>query len=294
MFDQIFGKYLVSSGKITQEQLTDVIEYEENVRSKLGLMAVAEKIMTQSQCDEVNSIQAVEDKRFGDIAIEKGYITKEQVEQLLKKQSDIYMLFCQTMMDKGYLTLEEIDEALADYQKKEGFTQSEMDDLVSGDFDRTVKIFLPVNSSFHAKLCGIMIRTLSRLISRSAYVEKAKRSNSLKASNFALQRLFGDRSVVAGFAGDDMSLLTIANPFAQENFDTVDMDALDAVGEFTNCINGLFATDLSHQDIEVDMLPPEYFDQPVTVTGDFYDFPLFINNQEVHFILAVDSELKIE
>lgn len=294
MFEQIFGKYLVSTGKITQEQLTNVYEYVQNVRSKLGLMAVAEKLMTQEQCDEINAIQAVEDKRFGDIAVEKGYITPEQVSELLNKQNDSYMLFCQTMMDKGYLTLENIDEALTEYQIKEGFTQAEMDDLLSGDFDRTVKIFLPIDSDFHANLCGIMIRTLSRLISRTAYVEKARQTNSLKASNFVLQKLFGDRNVVAGFAGEDMSLLTIANPFAKENFTEVDMDALDAVGEFTNCVNGLFATDLSHHEIEVDMLPPEYYDHPVTVSGDFYDFPLYVNDQEVHFILAVDTELKIE
>ena len=46
MFDQIFGNYLVKTGRITKEQLSDVIESESKVRVKLGLIAVAEKLMT--------------------------------------------------------------------------------------------------------------------------------------------------------------------------------------------------------------------------------------------------------
>lgn len=53
MFDQIFGNYLVKTGRITKEQLSDVIESESKVRVKLGLIAVAEKLMTTEQADEV-------------------------------------------------------------------------------------------------------------------------------------------------------------------------------------------------------------------------------------------------
>ena len=34
MFDQIFGNYLVKTGRITKEQLSDVIESESKVRVK--------------------------------------------------------------------------------------------------------------------------------------------------------------------------------------------------------------------------------------------------------------------
>ena len=69
MFDQIFGNYLVKTGRITKEQLSDVIESESKVRVKLGLIAVAEKLMTTEQADEVNNLQAISDRRFGDIAV---------------------------------------------------------------------------------------------------------------------------------------------------------------------------------------------------------------------------------
>ena len=227
MFDQIFGNYLVKAGRITKEQLSDVIESESKVRVKLGLIAVAEKLMTTEQADEVNNLQAIRDRRFGDIAVEKGYLTEAQVGSLLKKQGNIYMIFVQNLIDKGLMTLEQVDEALKIYQDQQGFTHSDMDDLVSGDVDRTVRLFLPSNTELCDKHCGIAIRTFLRIINSGAYVSKAYLTDTLKIDNFAMQQLAGDHNIYAGFAGIGNSLLTIANPFADEEFETVDLDALD-------------------------------------------------------------------
>lgn len=295
MFDQIFGRYLVDSQILTEEQLAEVIEHESNVRVKLGLIAVAEKLMTQEQADEVNKLQAIMDKRFGDVAIMKGYLTKDSVAQLLKKQANIYMLFCQTLMDKGYMDLDAVDQALSDYQMMEGFTHSDMDDLVSGDIDRTVRIFLPRDSVLDAQLCAVMIRTILRVIDSQAYVSRAFLVNEVKVDNLAIQRMEGEHTIVSGFAGAGDSLLCIANPFAQEEFETVDLDALDAVGEFVNCVNGLLASDLSHKNIMVDMLPPDFYDHPVTIKGNqICVFPVIMKEQTVNFILAIDSDITIE
>jgi CheY-specific phosphatase CheX len=193
------------------------------------------------------------------------------------------------------MELEEINQALADYQALEGFTHSDMDDLVSGDIDRTVRIFLPNDSTLYAQLCAVMIRTVLRVIDSGAYVSKAFSVNEIKVDNLAVQRMEGEHTIVAGFAGAGDSLLSIANPFAQEEFETVDLDALDAVGEFVNCVNGLLASELSLKNISVDMLPPEYYDHPVTVTGNgICVFPVYINDQTINFILAIDSEIKVE
>lgn len=294
MFDQIFGNYLVHAGQLSKEQLAEVIAHEKTVRVKLGLIAVAEKLMTQQQADEVNRLQAIMDKRFGDIAVEKGYLTDEQVEQLLKKQGNIYMIFVQTLIDKGFMSLEEIDGALNAYQEQQGLTHSDMDDLVSGDVDRTVKLFLPANTELCDRLCGIAVRTLMRVIDSSVYVSKAYLVDELSADNFAMQAVEGDHKIISGFAGSGNSLLSIAVPFAQEEFESVDLDALDAVGEFTNCINGLFATDLSAEGVDIDMLPPEFYENPVVIKGTrFCVFPVTIKDAVVNFVLSVDSDLSV-
>ena len=294
MFDQIFGNYLVKTGRITKEQLSDVIESESKVRVKLGLIAVAEKLMTTEQADEVNNLQAIRDRRFGDIAVEKGYLTEAQVGSLLKKQGNIYMIFVQNLIDKGLMTLEQVDEALKIYQDQQGFTHSDMDDLVSGDVDRTVRLFLPSNTELCDRHCGIAIRTFLRIINSGAYVSKAYLTDTLKIDNFAMQQLAGDHNIYAGFAGIGNSLLTIANPFADEEFETVDLDALDAVGEFTNCINGLFASELGNEGVDLDMLPPAFYEKAISITGNqFCVFPIHVEEQEIFFILAIDSIISV-
>ncbi len=295
MFDQIFGNYLVSSGTITKEQFQDVLESESKIRVKLGLIAVAEKLMTEQQAEEVNKLQAIMDRRFGDIAVEKGYLSDDQVTQLLKKQGNIYMVFVQTLIDKGLMTLEEIDVALNKYQEEQGFTHSDMDALVSGDVDRTVQLFLPSNTELCDKHCGIAIRTFLRIINSAAYVSKAYFVDELAADKFAMQALAGDHSMISGFAGAGDDLLSIANPFAGEEFETVDLDALDAVGEFTNCVNGLFASEMSGEGVDLDMLPPEFYENPVTIKGNqFCVFPIHVDGKEVKFVLSIDSELEVK
>lgn len=295
MFDQIFGNYLVRAGRISKEQLADVISYESTVRVKLGLIAVAEKLMTKEQADEVNQLQTIMDKRFGDIAVEKGYLTEDEVGQLLKKQGNIYMLFVQTLIDKEYMTLEEIDDALNAYQKEQGFTHSNMDDLVSGDIERTVKLFLPPDTDLYGKICGIAVRTLLRIINSSAYVSKAYLVNELAVDNFAMQAMEGDHRILSGFAGAGDSLLSIAETFAEEKFERVDLDALDSVGEFTNCINGLVASELSLEGIDVDMVPPEFYEEPVVIRGNqFCVFPIIIGYDVVNFILSIDTDVSIK
>ncbi|MBO4337195.1 MAG: chemotaxis protein CheX [Lachnospiraceae bacterium] len=295
MFDQIFGNYLVSSGFLTEDELEETLKAESEVRVKLGLIAVTEKLMTTEQADEVNNLQALMDKRFGDIAVEKGYLTDEQVGRLLKKQGNIYMVFVQTLIDKGFLSLEEVDTCLGNYQDLNGFSDREMDDLVSGDIDRVIGLYLPENNEMGQKLCGIAIRTFLRLIDSGAYVTNAYLVDEIIADNFAMQNVKGDHEVYAGFAGMSDSLLAIANPFAKEEFESVDLDALDAVGEFMNCINGLYASELSNEGIDIDMEPPAFYDSKVHIKGDqFIIFPINVKQKVMNFVISIDSRLDIE
>ncbi len=105
MVGYILGSYLVETGKITKEQLAQVLEGAGKIRVKLGLIAVSEGFMTVAQAEEVNRLQAVMDKRFGDIAVENGYLTQPQVELLLKKQGDEYLIFLQTIVDQGIMSM---------------------------------------------------------------------------------------------------------------------------------------------------------------------------------------------
>lgn len=292
MINRLFGNFLVKSGKMTQEQLENVIATQKKVRVKLGLIAVAEKLMTQEQADKVNSLQAVMDKRFGDIAVEKGYLTDEQVTRLLGLQGNAYLTFIQAIDDCGYMTQDAIEAALADYQKENAFTATDMEALKSGDADRIVPLFLPSDcTGLHADMVQGAVRTLIRLIDADTYIDKAYWTDSVGADRMALQDLEGDHKATLAFAADGDALLSIACIFAKEEFAEVDLDALDSVGEFTNCVNGLFSTNLSGK-CNMDMLPPAYkTERSIAKAGKICVMPVCVNGKEINMLTAFDDTI---
>ena len=98
MVEYILGNYLVETDRMSREQLQGVIAKLDEVRVKMGLLAVAEGMMTVEQAEEVNRYQATVDKRFGDIAVERGYLSEEQIGNLLKKQGNAYLAFAQELV----------------------------------------------------------------------------------------------------------------------------------------------------------------------------------------------------
>lgn len=292
MINRLFGNFLVSIGKITQEQLEHVIETQKKVRVKLGLIAVAEKLMTPEQADQVNHLQAIKDKRFGDIAVDKGFLTEEQVSRLLELQGNAYLTFIQALDDCGYMTPEAADEALLEYQKENSFTNTDMEALKSGDSDRIVPLFLPSGcTKLQIELIQGTIRAIIRLISDDIYVLKGSVAEQYEADRIALQHMDGNRKATLAFAADGTGLKAIADIYGQEDFAEVDMDALDAVGEFINCINGMFSTNLTGG-CYMDMLPPLFSDErSVVKSGEICILPVCINGQIIDMLTTFDETI---
>lgn len=292
MINRLFGNYLVKTGKITQEQLETVIETQKKVRVKLGLIAVAEKLMTAEQADEVNNLQAIKDKRFGDIAVEKGYLTDEQVSRLLGLQGNAYLTFIQAMDDCKIMTPEEADAALAEYQKENSFTATDIDALKSGDADRIVPLFMPVEcTGLQAELVLGAVRALIRLIDSDTYVLKGSIVDAFESDRMALQDMNGDHAATLSFAADGDNLKAIADVYGQEDFAQVDLDALDAVGEFINCINGMYTTKLSGT-CNMDMLPPSYKDaRSIAKAGKICVLPVCVNGKTVNMLTTFDETI---
>lgn len=291
MINHLFGDYLVAAGRLTAEQLEQVFETQKKVRVKLGLIAVAEKLMTTEQSEEVNRLQSVMDKRFGDIAVEKGYLTDEQVGRLLGLQGNPYLSFANAITENGVMTLDQFEQAFAEYQKSLEFTATDMEAIKSGDSDRIIPLFLPKVDGLQLEHVLMAFRTFIRLIDSDAYIGRGAVVSSVKTNGYALQSLDGDKKASLCFAGEGTSLLTIANPFAKEEFETVDLDALDAVAEFINCINGMYATKVAHT-ISIDMLPPSYKDGVETVaSADMLMLPIFVKGQQITLLSRYDGEI---
>lgn len=294
MFGLYFGHYLVEKNKISQSQLEDLMKLQQNTRAKLGFIAVTEKLLTTKQAEEINNIQKKMDQRFGDIAIEKGYLLNEEVTYLLNMQGNSYLRLVQIFTENNIFNINEIEGYLEEYKKENNFSDLELDELKSDDIDRIIPVFVDVDTPFFGECISLAIRNFVRFINNEVILKKAFKVKDYSFTTLASQQMVGSHNIFVGLAGKEEALLSIANPFAKENFTKLDEDAFDSVCEFINCSNGLYASKLSLEDIHLDMAPPKYFsDKKITSNGDIYITPIIINGEQADIIVVVGNLAEI-
>lgn len=296
MFDRIFGEYLVEKTALTKIQLTEVYAEQDNSRVRLGLIAVSEKLMDNAQIEEVNKLQAIMDKRFGDIAVEKGYLSEGQVSRLLKVQGNKFLVFMQTILNKNYLTMNELTAELEQYQRENNFTQTDMENLKSGELDRVVSVLIEIENPMIKDVIKMMLRTASRLVDYHVFISPPRIVDKFESNMLVLQAQKGNHDVLTCFAGENDSILQIAQGYAGKEIVSDNEDAVDAIGELLNCMNGLFVSDSSRNNVDLDMQPPEYYNgQRVCISGEsLYVLPVNMCGCTVEYIVAIDSKYKIQ
>lgn len=289
MFANIFGNYLVKKKSITADEFLSIKMLLDRTRVKLGLIAVSEKLMTPEQAEEVNRKQQQQDRKFGDIAVSLGYLSDVQVERLLALQGNEYMRFCQCAVDKEILTLEQIESSLEYYKKENGFTFSDMEDIKSGDVDRILPLFLPeLPDGPILDLMAVTFRCINRLASDDISLKRGYKTSNYGTGAVAMQEIVGDYKVRMAFSGDDKGILAIAEAFAKQFFDAVDINALDSVGEFINICDGLFTTEMSAKGMELNLMPPVLSKDPIDINGSLVVVvPIFINQQPLDWIVSL-------
>lgn len=294
MFQQHFSNYLLEKQKISEAQHRLVQEEQQNSRVKLGLIAVQDGQMTSAQGEEINALQRQTDRRFGDLAIEKGYLSPEQIEGLLKKQGNPFLKLVQALTENEILRIEQIEEELNRYGLENGFSKEELQVLQGGDLNESIPVFLKTDHPLVNEYLGLVIRNIIRFINNRPRIKKVERPKEYSFSNLSFQEITGEQNFWLGFASRSNELLEIAVPFAQEEFEQIDDDSFDAVCEFINCINGLFASQLSYRDISLNMMPPGFAqNQKLKSEVELYVVPIVLNGKKIDLIAAVNSKAEI-
>lgn len=294
MFGQLFGKYLVKKGKLTEEEYRSAIQKHLTVRVPIGTIAMAEGLLSEAQVCEIHRLQKQFDKLFGDLAIEKGYLKEEQVEELLHKQGNPYLQFLEVLLDMGKITISEMDAEFAAFQKENGFSDSDIRALKHDDFERLVPIYAFSSKPYVTNLVSLVLRNINRFVTRDFYIDKIYHVREMNYKCLAGQETVGEHNVQIGFAGekDTDAFLRIASAIGGETYTEVSEDALDATCEFVNCISGLFAADLGELDVDMDMEPVYAFENQ-EIFGEVYVVPLYIEGKEVKLIIDVDNEAEL-
>ena len=294
MFGQLFGKYLVEKGIITNEDYNELIQKQLSTRAKLGTIAVAEGVLTEEQAEHINKLQKQFDKRFGDIAVEKGFLNENQVEDLLKKQGNPYMKFLEAILESGKIPVSQLDAQLEAFQKDNGFTKEDMESLKHDDFERIVSIFAVSSKPYVSELACLVLRNINRFVSRDFYIGKISRMQELEYTSLAGQKTVGEHTIQIALVSqeDTRAFLKVASGFAGENYQEVKEDVLDATCEFINCMSGLFAATQSEKDLDFDM-EPVYAYEKQDVVGDVYVLPIYIEDREIQLVIAVDTDAEM-
>lgn len=287
MLDRLLGNYMVNEGILDKSQLTEAYHVQETKRAKLGVIAVSEKLMTIAQAEQVNALQATVDKRFGDIAIEKGYLTEAQVGRLLDLQANAYLIFIQALVDHGFVSLEQVKNAEADYQRSMGLTETDMIRLKEGDVSKIITIFLNTDDENIREMFSMGIKNLYRLVDNHVYVGKAYKTTSLRAETMGFQKFHGDEAAQVGIAGKYEDVRKMAISYTKEEYIETEEDALDAICELINCINGLYASEKSRVNVSIELDPPFFYTSFSEVTGqEIYVLPVYVGGGEVNLFIC--------
>jgi len=294
MFSQLFGKYLVEKEIIKNDEYLAAVEKQLTVRVKLGTIAIAEGLLTEEEVESINRTQMQFDKRFGDIAIEKGLLTLEQIGELLDKQGNPYMQFIEALTECTRLSATVLDKTLAVFQKEKGFSDSDMEALKSDNLDSLIPIFAFSAKPHVTELAGLVIRNINRFITRDFYISRIKHVDTLDYCSLAGQKTIGKDTIYLALAeeNDNGAFTMVASNFSGETHDSANGDAFDAVCEFINVNSGLYASELSKKEIDLDM-EPVFAYQNQTIKGDFYILPIYIEDRKINLVIAVNTELNL-
>lgn len=294
MFCQLFGKYLVDKGVISSDDYLAAIEKQLDVRVKLGTIAVAEGLLTETQVETLNKLQMQYDRRFGDMAVEMVFLTQEQVEMLLKKQGNPYMQFLQVLLESGKIKITQMDNYINSFQKEKGFSDADMTALKNEDFDALIPIFAFSSKPFVTEIAGLVVRNLNRFVTRDFYFGQIRHVDQLEYRHLVGQHIAGDYDIWLAFAEEeeDSGFVTLASDFAKEKFPEVNADVYDAIAEFVNCVNGLFASEASNKGIQIDMDPTVVYENQV-VKGKVYALPVYVRNHKLQLLITVDSKVEM-
>lgn len=291
MFSQLFGRYLVDKEIISNADYRNAIKEQLAVRVKLGTIAIADGLLTEEQVESINKKQMQQDKRFGDIAIEDGFLTAEQIDALLKKQGNPYMQFVQVLMESNLLSAGVLDKTLSAFQKENGFSDTDMIALKNDDIDALVPIFAFSSKPHVTDLASLVVKNINRFITRDFYIGKMHHEKKLDYRYLAGQETTGGDSICLAITanGDSKAFTMVASGFSGQAQEEVSDDTFDAVCEFININNGLLASELSRKSVSLDMKPVFAYKEQF-VQGEFYVLPIFLEEQELRLVIAVNNE----
>lgn len=280
MFSAFFGHYLLNEGVVTARQLSSILERQDQVRLRLGVMAINDGFMTAAQVEQVHQLQEKRDRRFGEIAINEGLLQEVQLIHLLKQQKSEHLILAQALIDDGLLTLKAFEDYLESYKNSYEMTKEQYQALEEGNVSLVVKAFLAFESEdrdLYVDYVSLFLKNMIRFVDGHVSVDRIRKVEQVTMTHVLRQRLLTDDcKYLTAFSGDEALLIQLAGAYVEEPLTEMDEYTTDALGEFLNLHNGLFLVNQSDAGNEMDMTVQAYFeDMSVRSKHHLYIVPIY-------------------
>lgn len=287
MLNRLFGNYLVNTGCLDQKQLNELLDAVNGYTAGLDLMVIINKLLTPAQIQLVQENRA-QGESLADAALRLQLLTDSRIEKIQQQQKMPVMCFLQLLVDRQVIPFADIMRVISDFQSYQEFSDEQLRALCLDDMEQIIRIFVPFHDEKLHELTVTLFQTLKRLIDKNVYLDKAYMARSIQIDRYAAQSLTGDLNLKFYLSAPMNNLLGVANYFTEAVYETVDEDALDTVSEFINCVNGLFATNLSYEEVSLDMDAPEYgMEGPYLNHGTIYVIPIHANGMSFRAVLEL-------
>ena len=189
-----------------------------------------------------------------------------------------------------------IDEYLKRYQEDNGLTDGEMEERRRlGGIEGILPGFLLNDRSLYNRYVNFAVGMIRRVISDGVVLKKMRQVARHDADRLVYQEMRGAHRVFSGISGDEGGLLRIAGRFSGKELTALDARAYDAVCEFVNTINGAFASDLSGEDVFLEVIPPVSRPDGTTLSTNcnLYGLPAVVDGYDIELFFAFDCDIGI-
>ena len=189
----------------------------------------------------------------------------------------------------------DIERNMKSYQLDNQLSDEEMEELRSKvDIVSLFPNYIIDDPKYFNRLVKIILDYITGYISPKTLIKPVNAIREYEFEYMSCQRIKGGQMFFVGFCGRGDNLLAIANVFSRKEYRQMNDDAGNAVCEFINCVNGLFASELSYEDLDVDLLVPDFLNNQKIIADDSMNLiPLVINNLEIDMIISQNVDIEI-
>ena len=174
-------------------------------------------------------------------------------------------------------------------------TEHELHVLKEGNLDAMVSTFVKMRNERYIQQLQCVLRSFQLYLGNDITLEQVAMKRTYDECFMGCQLMDGDADVFFGIGGEAEALLLVSSRFAGEDFSVFDTDAYDAVCELINCTNGLFATRLSDEKIEVVLRPPVFYGNTcISGENDFYVVTMGLEDARFDVILSLADRVCLE